>query len=217
MAEETLDDEVERLVQEEVATTNKISNLRNANGVEYAPWMKISKEDEEKIRSMVKNKAEARRRRQLEEQDVRGALLNDSQAQELSGAGLRSKILDGNTVELEWATERETSTLGFIVKRRTAKMPDYEVIGSYDSYGPLASQGKDGGIYRFLDSELPPGGYMYRITECESNGAENDLSQCLVEIETEEEQRGAVIAAVGVVALLGVLVLVGSVLDPVQY
>uniref|UniRef100_A0A7S3DNU3 Fibronectin type-III domain-containing protein n=1 Tax=Entomoneis paludosa TaxID=265537 RepID=A0A7S3DNU3_9STRA len=216
MSEESIDEEVERMVQEEVATKQKISNLRNANGVEYAPWMNISKEDEQKIRAMMRDKAEARRRRQLQEQDVQGALLNDSQAQELSGTGLRSKIVDGNCVELEWATNREASTDGFVIKRRAAKTPDFEVIASYETYGPLASKGIDGGVYRFMDEDLAPGGYFYRVTECESNGAENDLSQCLVEIQTEEEQRGAVIAAAAVGIVLVGLVVAGSLLDPIQ-
>ena len=74
----------------------------------------------------------------------------DSQAQELSGTGLSYKIIDGQ-VELEWATKSETDTKGFIVKRRAAKTNDYSVIASYKDWGPLASKGVDGGIYRFLD------------------------------------------------------------------
>ena len=214
--EETIDQEVERLVAEEMETTKKISNLRNANGVEYAPWMNISKEEEEKIRIMMKEKAEARRKRQEQEKDVRGNLLVDSQAGELSGTGLRGKIIDGNSVELEWATAREASTKGYLIKRRAAKTPDFETIASYETYGPLASQGPDGGIYRFLDQDLAPGGYFYRVTECEVSGAESDLSQCLVEIQTEEEQRGAVIAAVSVGAVLVGLALVAALLDPMQ-
>lgn len=216
MSDESFEAEVERMVQEEVAIKKKVSNLRNENGVEYAPWMNISKDDEEKIRALMREKAEARRRRQLQEQDVQGALLMDSQAQELSGTGLRSKIIDGNAVELEWATDSEASTKGFIIKRRAQKTKDFEVIASYETYGPLASKGVDGGVYRFMDENLTPGGYFYRVTECETNGAENDLSQCLVEIQTEEEQRGAVIAAIGVGITLAGLVLAGTIFDPMQ-
>mmetsp|Transcript_24717 Transcript_24717/g.56615 ORF Transcript_24717/g.56615 Transcript_24717/m.56615 type:complete len:264 (+) Transcript_24717:147-938(+) len=213
-SEETFEEEVERLVEEEMTVTKKISNLRNANGVEYAPWMKISKEEEERIRQTVKDKAAARLKRQQQEQDVQGALLVDSQAQELSGTGLRFNILNDNAVELEWATQREASTQGFLIKRRAAKTSDFEVIASYENYGPLASKGIDGGVYRYLDEDLAPGGYFYRVTECETNGAENDLSQCLVEIQTAEEQRGAVIAAVGVAVLLVGLFAAGALLDP---
>jgi hypothetical protein len=211
------DDEVEAAVAAEMNKNKKISNLRNAKGVEYAPWMKISVEDEKQIRQMVKEKAVARAKRQDQEKNVQGALLKDSQAQELSGGGLRYKIIDGSDVELEWATAKEASTLGFIVKRRAAKTDDFEVLASYETFGPLASQGKEGGVYRYLDPDMAPGGYVYRITEREKNGNENDLSQCLVDIKTAEEQRGALIAVAGFAVIAIAAVVAGSLLDPVQY
>jgi hypothetical protein len=213
----SLEEEVEKLVQAEITKTKRMSNLRNENGVEYAPWMRITEEDELRIRKMMRDKAEARRRRKDDEAGVKGNLLMDSQAQELSGTGMRYKVINGNDVELEWATSREANTRGFIIKRRPAKTSDFEVLASYQSYGPLASKGKDGGLYRFLDENVAPGGWVYRITECENSGNENDLSQCLVDVQTAEEQLGGVIAAValGVVAIGAVLA--GSFLDPVQY
>jgi hypothetical protein len=212
----TLDEEVEALVEKEVGKTKRMSNLRNANGVEYAPWMNISEQDEAKIRAMMREKAEARRRRAVEESTTKGSLMRDSTVQELSGGGLRSKVVDGNCVELEWATGSEASTRGFIVKRRPAKTDDFQVLASYESYGPLASKGKDGGVYRYLDENVPVGGWLYRITECEANGEENDLSQCLVDIETDEE-RQLQTAAVAVFATLAVAALAaGLLLDPLQ-
>jgi hypothetical protein len=221
MAEDSsLDDEVDEMVSQEMVKTKKMSNLRNPNGVEYAPWMNISKEDETKIRQMSKDKAVARRKRQEQAQDVQGALLKDSQAQELSGTGLRFKIMDateqGSSVELEWATAAETSTQGFIVKRRPAKTEEFTTLASFEDYGPLASKGPEGGVYRYLDTNVVPGGWVYRVTEREGDGSENDLSQCLVDVTTEAEQRGAVIAlgVAGVVALAAVIA--GTLLDPMQ-
>ena len=212
----SLEEEIEQMVAEEMAKQNKVSNLRNENGVEYAPWMRVSAEDEARIRVVMREKAEARRRRREEDQDFQGALALDSQAQELSGAGLRAKVIDGESVELEWATSSEANTRGFIIKRRPAKTNDFSVIASYDSYGPLASKGKDGGVYRYLDEGVGPGGFVYRITECEQNGNENDLSQCLVEVQTQEEQRGAIVAAAAFVVVAIVAVVAGSLLDPIQ-
>jgi hypothetical protein len=179
-------------------------------------WMKISAEDEERIRKLMREKAEARRRRQEQERNVQGALLMDTQAQELSGSGLRYKVM-GNDVELEWATAAEANTKGFIIKKRPAKTQNFSVLASYKDFGPLASQGKEGGVYRFLDKDVPPGGWVYRVTECESNGRENDLSQCLVEIQTAEEARGQIIglAAFGLAVIAAIVA--GTMLDPVQY
>jgi hypothetical protein len=182
----------------------------------------ISEEDERKIRAMARDKAEARRKRVVQEQNVQGTLLLDSQAQELSGSGIKSKIVPGNdgalNVELEWATNNEGNTAGYIVKRRAGKTNDFSTLASYETYGPLASKGKEGGVYRYLDTTVPGiGGYVYRITEKERNGQENDLSQCFVDVQSREEQIGSKIAlaVLGVVAVAAIAA--GTLLDPVQY
>mmetsp|Transcript_16486 Transcript_16486/g.18190 ORF Transcript_16486/g.18190 Transcript_16486/m.18190 type:complete len:305 (-) Transcript_16486:64-978(-) len=211
----TMEEEVEVLASKEISKMKRASNLRNANGVEYAPWMNITPEAEGDIKKMMKQKAEARRKRKDEEAGVSGALLMDSQAQELSGGGLQSKVVSDTEIELSWATNSELSTKGFAIKRRKARTEEFETIASHENWGPLASKGPDGGTYSYLDDGVSPGGWVYRITECETNGSENDICQALVDVQTKDEQQGAVIAAVGIV-LLGVGALAaGVLLDPV--
>jgi hypothetical protein len=207
VTEESEAEEIERLVQEELRKTKRMSNLRNAKGVDYAPWMNISEEDEKKIRQIMAEKAAARRKRQEQEQSVSGALLMDSQAQELSGVGLSYKIV-GEDVQLEWATSRESNTKSFLVKRRAAKTETFQVLAE------LPSKGKDGGYYKFFDDKAGLGGWVYRVTEVENSGRESDISQCLVEVQSKEEQQGAIIAAAAFVTLLAGLVVAGVVLDP---
>lgn len=211
----SMEEEIELLVQKELGKTKRMSNLRNGDGVEYAPWMGISEDEENKIRALMRDRTEARRRRQEEAQDVTGNLFRDSQAQELSGTGLSYKIIDG-AVELSWATRRENDTKGFIVKRRAAKTNDYSVIASHEEWGPLQSKGKEGGVYRFLDETAEPGGWVYRISEADNSGNEADVCQCLIEVETEEEQKGAVIAGVGFGVLAIVAFIAGVAMDPMN-
>lgn len=211
----SMEDEVELLVQQEMTKTKRMSNLRNGDGVEYAPWMGISETDENKIRSLMRDRTEARRKRQLEAQDVSGNLFRDSQAQELSGTGLSYKIINGE-VELQWATKTESDTKGFIVKRRAAKTNDYSVMASYADWGPLVSKGKEGGVYRYLDETATPGGWVYRISEEDNLGNEADVCQCLVEVETEDEQKGAVIAGVGFAVFAILAFVAGIALDPMN-
>lgn len=214
LLEKTLEEEVEELVQADIQKRQRMSKLRNASGMEYAPWIKLSEKEESKLRQVMREKAEARRRRQRQEQDVKGSLLQDSTVQELSGTGLKYKIINGDSVELEWATASERGTLGFAVKRRTAKTKNFDIIADYKSFGGLASKGS--GVYRYLDENVPPGEYFYRVTECESNGAENDLSQCLVEIQTPQQQMATKIALAGFVVIATGIVAAGLLLDPVQ-
>lgn len=212
-ASDSDDDDIEAMVQEEMKKKKKVTKYRNAKGVDYAPWLNVSEDDEANIRQLMKEKAAARRKRQEQEQEVSGALLMDSQAQELSGGGLRSKIV-GEDVELSWATDRESNTKGFILKRRPAKTDDFQVLASYEDSPALATKGIDGGVYRYFDDTAGPGGWVYRITEVENNGRESDISQCLVEVQTKEEQRGAVIAAGAITVLIAGLVVAGTLLDP---
>lgn len=212
----TMEEEIERLVQKELSKTKSMSKLRTNAGVEYAPWMGISESDEKMIRSVMREKTEARRKRQEQERSVSGNLYRDSQAQELSGTGLSYKIIDGSEVELTWATKTEKNTKGFIVKRRAAKTNDYSVIASYKEYGPLMSKGAEGGVYRYLDSTATPGGWVYRISEEDNMGNEADVCQALVEVETADEQKAALIAGVGfgVVALAAFVA--GIAMDPMN-
>jgi hypothetical protein len=212
-AETTFEEEVEELTKEEVEKTKRASNLRNANGVDYAPWMNVSAADEKQIQQVMKEKAAARRKRTAEEKSVSGNLYLDSQAQELSGTGLIAKAIDGD-VELEWATKTESNTKGFIVKKRPAKTDQFTTVASFESWGPLASKGADGGVYRYLDTTSTPGGWVYRISECDMGGKESDLCQCLIEVQTEDEQKAALIAGVGIVVVGIAAVVAGLLLDP---
>lgn len=203
--------DLDSAVQEEMLKAERASKFKSKTGVEFAPW--IQKEDEAKVRQILKEKAAAKAKREAQEKAVSGNLYFDSQAQELSGTGLKSKVIDGQ-VELEWGTKSETNTKGFIVKRRPAKTEDFTVIASYTEWGPLKSKGVDGGLYRYLDTTSTPGGWVYRVTEVDNNDNQADLCQCLVEVQTEEEQKAALIAGVGIVLIGVAAVVAGLVMDP---
>lgn len=215
LSDEEFEKQVEEMVEAEIAKSRKMSNLRNSKGVDYAPWMKMSEEDENNIRRIMKEKAVARRLREEQERSVSGNLYLDSQAQELSGTGLKAKVIDED-VEIEWATKSEKGTAGFIVKRRPAKTETFSTIATFEEWGPLQSKGVDGGVYRYLDTDVAPGGWVYRVSECDTSGNENDLCQCLVEIQTPEEQRAGLIAGVGIGVLAVLAVVAGLVLDPLN-
>jgi len=207
MAED--DDLGDDMVSREV----KASKMKTKAGVEYAPWLKVDAKEKKKLVQIAKEKEAIREKQKEKEASLSGNLYYDSQSQELGGAGLNSKIIDGE-VELEWVTRKETNTAGYVLRRRVAKTDNFEVIADYKSWGPLASKGPDGGTYRYLDTTTSPGAYIYRVTEVDDNGSESDLSQCLVEIQTDEEQRNTVIAAVGIAVIAIGAVVGGLVLDP---
>jgi hypothetical protein len=209
------DREVNQLVDAELEKNKRIAKLKNANGFDYAPWMQVTEGDEKEIRQMIIEKKRVRMARKEQEKTVSGSLYLDSQAQELSGTGLNAKNING-AVELQWGTKSENDSKGFIVRRRAVKTADYEVIASYETYGPLASKGADGGIYSYLDDTATPGGWMYRISERSIAGDESDLCQCLVEVQTEDEQKAVLIGTVGIALFFVIAVVAGISLDPMQ-
>lgn len=212
-AEISIEDMARKEAEETIMKEKRAAKFKTKAGVEYAPWMKMDAAKEAETRQIAKEKAAIRAKQSQKEKELSGTLYFDSQAQELGGAGLNSKIIDGE-VELTWVTKKETNTKGYILKRRAAKTEDFETIADYNSWGPLASKGPEGGVYRFLDTTTSPGGYIYRVTEVDNSGIESDLSQCLVEIQTDEEQRNTVIAAVGIAVVAISAVVAGLVLDP---
>lgn len=178
--------------------------------------MQLSEKEEEEIRQIIKEKKRIRDKRREEQRRASGNLYYDSTAQELSGTGLKAKVIDETNVELQWGTKSEVDCKGFIVRRRAVKAADFETLASYENYGPLVSKGPDGGTYKFLDTTASPGGWFYRISEKTSTGEESDLSQCLVEIQTEDEQKFTLAATLGIALTVVLALLAGISIDPIQ-
>ncbi|GMH91512.1 hypothetical protein TrVE_jg7265 [Triparma verrucosa] len=212
----TLEEEVELLTAKELKKTKTVSNLRNQNGVDYAPWMAISADDEVKIRQLSKEKAEARRKRKEQEAEVQGSLFLDSQAQELSGLGLKYTVVSESEVELEWVTAGEEDTEGFVVRRRKARETEWEVLASYKDWKPLISQSSSGGTYRYTDDSVSLGGWVYRVSEVSPSGVESDLCQALLEVQSQGEKLQGILAVVGFGIIAAGAVFTGITMDPLQ-
>ena len=67
-----------------------------------------------------------------------------------------------------------------------------------------------------MQTTVTPGGWVYRITEEDNSGSSADICQCLVEVQTEDEQKAALIAGVGIAVFAVVAVVAGIALDPMQ-
>ena len=65
-------------------------------------------------------------------------------------------------------------------------------------------------MYRYLDANASPGGWVYRINERDGAGTDSDLSQCLVDVTTAAEQRGQVLALAGLGAIAVAALVAGT-------
>jgi len=185
--------------------------MYNADGKPYAPWMMDSVDPEAAKRSIEERRA----RKAAEKKAVQGALAVDPQAMELSGVGLKYKMI-GDEVELSWGTGDETGNVGFIVTKRAGGSDDWQVVASYKDWAPLNSKGPEGGQYTFMDPDSQRGPWVYRVSDVNEAGVTSDLCQTLVEVQDEGEQLAAKALAVGIVVVLGGFVAAGFLLDPLQ-
>ncbi len=72
----------------------------------------------------------------------------------------------GNSVELNWVTATELNNLGFQVERKT-EGADWTSIGFVNGYGTTT----ENQIYSFIDRNLNPGAYFYRLKQIDFDGS----------------------------------------------
>lgn len=137
------------------------------------------------------------------------------QAMELSGVGLRTKVIDGE-VELSWRTENEEGNLGFTVIKRRGKTDEWMPVASYSDWAPLNSKGPSGGLYTFMDPTSEEGTWIYRVSDVNVGGQKNDLCQALVEVQSSSESVQVKVAVAGIVAVLIGAVGAAALLDPLK-
>ena len=72
----------------------------------------------------------------------------------------------GNTVELSWVTATELNNLGFEVERKT-ESANWTDVGFVNGYGTTT----ENQIYSFVDRNLSPGAYSYRLKQIDFDGS----------------------------------------------
>lgn len=176
-------------------------NLFREDGTPYAPWMANFPTDYDT--TIIKSRT-----------DAKGKLAADPQRAELSGVGVSWKML-GDELELTWSTGSEEANAGFIVSRRPGKTDEWQKVADNTSNpAELASKGTAGGKYSFIVTDPSPGSWVYRISDVDRSGNVSDLSQTLVEIESEQDSRTQKIALAALIAVLLLSLIAGLSLDP---
>ncbi len=198
----------EREIQEEIE--RKMKGMYNADGKAYAPWMMNQIDVEASARAI---RARKRREREAAEATNTGEV-NDPQGLEMNaGVGLKYRVINERDVELGWLTGEEKENVGFIVfRKRQGDEGDFEEIASFKNFPPLNTKGPQGGFYSFIDEDVEPGQYIYRITDQDKKNKRMLLCQAGVEVLSKGEK----FKNVAVVAVFGAL-FVGGVLASVLY
>ena len=73
----------------------------------------------------------------------------------------------GNTVILRWSTLTETNNFGFEIERRGEEEVSWQRVG----FLPGAGTTTEPHDYIFLDPDVPPGRYLYRLKQIDTDGS----------------------------------------------
>jgi len=194
------------------------SRMVSGSGVEWAPWMKI---DAEAVASAKKERAARQAAAAAAKENQRTEILElDAQGAEVGAlAGLKTKILSEEEVELRWDTTKlsEGNNLGYIVQRRRGRTDDWETLASHEGNDMLKSKGAGGGLYYYLDDTATIATWIYRIVD-ENEKGRAVICQKMVEIESKDEVLGqyiitAIVAALFIIAVVGSNTFDGNVLN----
>jgi len=179
--------------------------MYNENGVAYAPWVSKQIDEDAIIEDLIRKEQGAQFK------GSKTSILDRGEIETAEGMKWR---MTGNQVDLAWGTGGEVDNQGFIVEKRPSYGGDFQEIASYLEVSQLESKGTQGGRYRYTDPSTAGGSWIYRVQDCDSQGKQNVLCQCFVEVQTESEsqQQGAV--AIVFAGLLVAAATVGYVLNP---
>jgi len=199
---------IEELTDEERRTRAKILAVKK-----YAPWMSDITSPE-----AIAAREEADRQRKSKKSEKLVGNRIDPAKQEVAGAGLKLQLTmtdEGADVSLAWFTGSEEDNAGFNVMRKGRGDDDFKVIASFDKFQSLRSKGPGGGAYRFVDENVAPGPYLYKVQDVSaSSNFVTDVAQKGVEIETKEEASTNFAIVAGFLGVLGAITAVGIALDP---
>ena len=122
MSEQLTDEEeAEIIANAQKIAKKKRSNLYNEDGVAYAPWM-VRQVDEDAVAAARAMRGYEKRRERIALEEKQGTInILDAASSELTGLGLKAKVLSEDEVELTWSTDDEEANRGFLVERKAAR------------------------------------------------------------------------------------------------
>lgn len=179
----------------------------NENGVAYAPWIANQVDEDAIVEDLIRKEGRGPTARSK----AKSGMLDRGEIE--SSEGMRWRMKD-NQVELAWITNIENDNKGYVVEKRPSYGGDFIEIASFKEISQLVSKGAAGGRYKYTDPSASEGSWIYRVQDVDAKGKKNVLSQCFVEVQTENESKSQGLVAIGLAGVLAVAAVVGYALDP---
>jgi hypothetical protein len=198
--------DIERLGLDDKTLVSGSANpagLYGPDGKAYAPWMigKIAENVERKPRA-AKSKEDA-------------SFEFSSRGQELSGVGLVARLL-GDEVKLSWTVGKEENSRGYIVTKRPGGADDsaFQLVADYQTPGASLAPGSIDGSYSYVDGDVSPGVWVYRVQEEDISGVRTGLSQTIVDVPSNSDKVKTLVAGFSIVTILGIFAAFALNADP---
>ena len=157
------------------------------------------------------------RRERIALEEKQGTInILDAASSELTGLGLKAKVLSEDEVELTWSTDDEEANRGFLVERKAVGYSDWDEVASYQSWSPLKSKGTLGGAYSYIDATVSEGEWLYRIVAEQSDNSRAIVCQVGVSVENSGQQLQTKLVGGGFAALVLGALAAGALLDPIK-
>ncbi len=95
---------------------------------------------------------------------------------------------NNNDVMLSWQTATETNNKGFEIERlkdnKITKLQDWKSIGFIEGHGTTTKENS----YSFIDKNLEPGDYLYKLVQVDFDGTKTDSKIVEVEITSQPNE-----------------------------
>lgn len=186
-----------------VASSANPAGLYGPDGKAYAPWMigKIAENVEKRPRAS-KTREEA-------------SFEFSSRGQELSGVGMTARLL-GDEVKLTWTVGKEENSRGYLITKRPggSKDEEFRLVADYQTPGANLAPGSIDGSYSYVDGDVTPGVWVYRVQEEGTDGVRTSLSQTIVDVPSNSDKVKTLVAGVGIVTILGIFAAFAINADP---
>eukprot|EP00286_Rhodomonas_abbreviata_P028041 CAMPEP_0181308920 /NCGR_PEP_ID=MMETSP1101-20121128/11736_1 /TAXON_ID=46948 /ORGANISM="Rhodomonas abbreviata, Strain Caron Lab Isolate" /LENGTH=326 /DNA_ID=CAMNT_0023415367 /DNA_START=17 /DNA_END=997 /DNA_ORIENTATION=- len=179
------------------------ASMYGPDGKAYAPWM-VGKISEGKTKKKKDGKTQDQRNFEYV-----------GRGQELSGSGMSCKLL-GDEVRLGWNVGGEENSKGYVVIRRPGGSEDdaFKTIADYMTPGAMLNAGAINGEYSYVDGDVEPGVWVYRVMEEDMDGKRMMLSQSIIEVPSSSDKVKTLVAGGFLVTLLAIGAFLGLAADP---
>merc|ERR1711924_435460 len=203
--------------------------------------------DEDAVAAARAMRGYEKRRERIALEEKQGTInILDAASSELTGLGLKAKVLSEDEVELTWSTDDEEANRGFLIERKAVGYSDWDEVAAWQPATRVQSarpsrttlrmseqvtdeeeaeiianaqkiaKKKRSNPYSYIDATVSEGEWLYRIVAEQSDNSRAIVCQVGVSVENSGQQLQTKLVVGGFAALVLGALAAGALLDPIK-